>query len=107
MGPARFHWFTVSRHFPELSTKTGSYALSKFCKSVDLLDILSTENVPPTALEAEMFEEQDGKTSNWIIAFVYDDLLDLIGEKETAKEIWTTPANEYAKKSMASHALFR
>lgn len=55
----------------------------------------------------QKFIEKDSKASNWIIAFVHDDLINLIRDKETAKEIWTTLGNVYAKKSVSSQTLIR
>lgn len=106
MDPARREVVYGIPQFSGAGYENWKFRVEKFLKSVGLLEVLS-QDVPPTAPEAAKFNEKDGKASNWIIAFIHDDLLDLVREKETAKEIWTTLANVYAKKSVASQTLIR
>ena len=106
MDPSRRELAYGTPQFSGAGYENWKFRVEKFLKSVGLLEVLS-QDVPPTAPETAKFNEKDGKASNWIIAFIHDDLLDLVREKETAKEIWTTLANVYAKKSVASQTLIR
>lgn len=82
------------------------FRVERFLKSVELLDAVTKD--PPAAAEGlEKFQKMDNKASNVIISFIHDDLLDLIREKTTAKEIWTALENVYAKKSVSSQTFVR
>lgn len=65
------------------------------------------KDAPTNAAELAKFQELDGKAVNLIISFSQDDLLDLIREKESAKDIWATLRKQLAKLEMAEDSSIR
>lgn len=54
-----------------------------------LLDVI--KNGPPTEVgELMKFQDDDGKAAYLLISFIHDELLDLVRDKDTSKEIWTS-----------------
>lgn len=96
MGPARRKSLYGIPQFAGTGNENRKFPIEKFLKSVLLVEVLtlSSDQVKSQAAqEAVKFIEQDSKASNWIFAFIHDDLIELIRAKETAKEIWVILAN--------------
>lgn len=106
MGDTRKEAVYGIPQFTGTGYENWKFRVEKYLKSVGLLEVLSKE-APTTAAELAKFNEQDCKATNLIIAFLHDDMLDLIREKDTAKDIWSTLENVYAKKSVSSQTLVR
>lgn len=77
MDPARRESVYGIPQFSGTGYENWKFRVEKFLNSVGLLEDLS-QDVPEAAPEAVKFIEKDSKASNWIIAFVHDDLI--VGE---------------------------
>ena len=109
MGSERKELVHGITQFSGTGYENWRFHVEKFLKPLELLDAIKKEAPAGNAAQAERtkFEELDAKAVNVIVTFIHDDLLDLIRDKETAREIWTTLENIYAKKSAASQTLGR
>lgn len=82
------------------------FRVEKYLKSVKLLDIIK-KDPPMEAAELTKFQEDDGKAAFLLTSFVHDDLLHLVRDKETSKEMWMSLESAYAKKSVSSQTFVR
>jgi len=73
------------------------------------LDLLGAINEdPPTEAGAlASFEKMDKKAKCVLISLIDDQYLECVREKTTAKEMWSTLENTFAKKSLVSQTLVR
>lgn len=63
---------------------------------------------PPEEEEAKpAFQEKDEKAKALLVAYIADSHLEYIREKETAKAMWTSLANTFAKKGFAAQTYIR
>lgn len=106
MGDTRRELVHGIPQFTGTGFENWKFRVEKLLKSAGLLDAVK-KDAPIVAAELAKFQEMDGKAVNLIISFIHDDLLDLIREKETAKDICATLEGVYVKKSVSSQTLIR
>ncbi|GBP08011.1 Copia protein [Eumeta japonica] len=74
--------------------------------SLNLLDVL-TDSPPTEANSLADFNKRDKKAKERIVTFVHSDCLSFIREKETAKDMWSSLKDAFAKQSVVNQLLLR
>ncbi|XP_062704285.1 uncharacterized protein LOC134286650 [Aedes albopictus] len=76
------------------------------CSSKGVVDVL-TKKVPAAGAEKIKFEEMDWISKALLVSCQSDEYLEIVREKATTKEMWTSLKTTYAKKSVASQTIIR
>ena len=75
-------------------------------ENLNLEEVLT--GLPPTENAAKMeFFKKDRKARDKLVSFVSNDCLGYIREKQTAKEMWESLKDVFAKKSIVNQVLLR
>ena len=66
-----------------------------------------TEDFPEEAAARNLFQEKDEKAKVLLVAYIADSHLEYIRDKQTARAMWTSLTNTFAKKGFASQTYIR
>ena len=83
-----------------------SYRVKMFLDSAGVLKTL-TENSPAVEAEKPKFDEADRKAKAHIVGFLANEVLEVVREKNSAKEMWKALENTFVKKSIGTQNLLR
>lgn len=76
---------------------------------LDAAGVLRTlkEDEPEAEAAKIIFDEADRKAKSFIVVFLADKVLEIVRDKGSAKEMWSSLGDTFAKKSVASQTLLR
>lgn len=66
-----------------------------------------TKDVPMDEAQLAAFREKDEKAKALLVAYIADSHLEYVRDKDTAKEMWNSLANTFAKKGFATQTYIR
>lgn len=100
----------IAHGIPQYSGGPGfenwSFRVKMFLDSAGVLRTL-TEDPPEAAAAKPKFDEDDRKAKSFIVGFLADEVLEVVRDKPSAQEMWSSLSDVFAKKSVATQTLLR